>query len=486
MKNIIKSGFGFALAILMMLVACDPNEFDKSDLNIGTVPTAEDVSFTIVPGDDEFHFVLTNNTTVEGIHIVKWDLGNGTVATGNEVVAYYPTPDTYDVTLTITVNSGETASKSDQIVQTETDYAFLDSPLLNMLTGGSSVLEGKTWVVDSLGSGHYGIGPAGGNWPEWWAASPLQKTGSGSYDDEFTFKMVEFVFEYHNNGDSYVKDYQKTNPNYSNPVEVDGVDCKVDFTPGNATWAVVEREGANYLVLTSDKPSFFGFDYGATNNEFRIEGITENTLQLSCIGGDGNRWYNNLIVKGYEVPVVEKPLQENDIMDDFEGNGNVVWNLDDIVAFETITNFAPLDPNTSENIARYTKDGFEWTNVKTVLDYRIDLTSRNVFTMKVFIPSFNDYVTECDPGTPWLSEHNLKPQIDVKLQDSKKGGSAWETQQVRGYVFTEDQLGKWVELTFDFSDVSDRTDFDQIIIQLGAEGHCNSGIFYIDDFMLLD
>jgi len=486
MKNIIKSGFGFALAILMMLVACDPNEFDKSELNFQTAPTAEEMNFTVAQGEDAFHYNFENLTPLSGIQTVKWDFGNGSSAEGNKVTAYYPLPGNYEVTLTIAAADGSEGVKLTTIEQTETDYAFLDSPVLTMISGGASATEGKTWVVDSLGSGHFGIGPADGNWPEWWAASPLQKTGAGAYDDEFTFTLVDFIFDYKNNGNSYVKDLLLNDPNYSNPVEVDGTDARVDFTPAAANWSLTERDGANYIVLSSEKPSFFGFNYGAANNEFRIEAITENTLQLSCIGADGNRWYNNLIVKGYEVPVVEKPLQENDIMDDFEGNGNVVWNLDDIVAFETITNFAPLEPNTSENIARYTKDGFEWTNVKTVLDYRIDLTSRNVFTMKVFIPSFNDYVTECDPGTPWLSEHNLKPQIDVKLQDSKKGGSAWETQQVRGHVFTEDQLGKWVELTFDFSDVSDRTDFDQIIIQLGAEGHCNSGIFYIDDFMLLD
>lgn len=304
MKNIIKSGFGIALAMLMMLVACDPNEFDKSDLNIGTAPTAEEMNFTVTQGEDAFHYNFENLTPLSGIQTVKWDFGNGSSAEGNKVTAYYPLPGTYEVTLTISASDGTAGVKTTTIEHTETDYAFLDSPVLTMISGGASATEGKTWVVDSLESGHFGIGPAGGDWPEWWAASPLQKTGSGSYDDEFTFKLIDFVFDYVNNGNSYVKDYLLDDPNYSNPVEVDGTDARVDYTPAAANWSLTERDGVNYIVLSSEKPSFFGFNYGAVNNEFRIDEITDTKIALSCIGGDGNRWYNTLVLKGYVKPTV--------------------------------------------------------------------------------------------------------------------------------------------------------------------------------------
>lgn len=304
MKNIIKSGFGIALAMLMMLVACDPNEFDKSELNVGTAPTADEMSFTVTQGEDAFHYKLENLTNVSGVATVKWDFGNGSSGEGNSVIAYYPLPGDYEITLTISATDGTSGVKTMNVEQTETDYAFLDSPVLTMISGGASVTEGKTWVVDSLASAHYGIGPASGNWPEWWAASPLQKTGSGSYDDEFTFKMVDFIFDYVNNGNSYAKDYRLDDPNYSNPVEVDGTDAKVDFTPAAANWSFSETDGTYYITLSSDKPSFFGFDYGAVNNEYRIESITETNITLSCIGGDGNRWFNGLVLKGYVKPTV--------------------------------------------------------------------------------------------------------------------------------------------------------------------------------------
>ncbi|WP_430810438.1 PKD domain-containing protein [Carboxylicivirga sp. 1411-1] len=484
MKMKIISGISFLMAALL-LISCDPNEFDKSGLGLNSAPSDDSMAFTITPkADDPFRFILTNTTPTEGTVLITWKLGNGTVLQGQQVEAYYPLPGTYDLTLTITANNGQSAAKVEQVTQTETDYSFLDSPVLNFLSGGSDAVDGKTWVVDSLYRGHFGIGPAGGDWPEWWAANPLQKTGSGAYDDEFTFKLVEFVFDYKNNGDSYVKDYQKDLPYYSNPVEVDGVDCRVNYTPRPATWTVTERDGVNYLSFSSETPVFLGFDYGGSY-EYRIDMINENEVHLSTIGGGpGDRWYNILIRKGYERPVIEKPIEARDLMDDFEGNGNIDWFIAEVEQFGAISNFAPVPINESPNIGIYKKGAFEWTNVAVTLDYRLDLSERNVFSMKVFMPGFNDYVTECNPGTDWLPTHNLMPQIDVKLHDSKLGGDAWTTQQVRGHILSEDQLGKWVELEFDFSDVADRTDFDKIVVQFGMEGHCNPGIFYMDDFML--
>ncbi|PWE00150.1 PKD domain-containing protein [Marinilabilia rubra] len=305
MSNIIKSGIAMFMAAFLLL-GCEPEEFDKSSLGLEGAPTDEQMDFTVTPGDDAFHFNLQNNTPVSGVASIEWNLGNGTVLKGNSVEAYYPVPGVYDLTLTITANNGESNSKVQEVEQTETDYDFLDSPVLNMLTGGADAAEGKTWVVDSLAAGHFGIGPPDGVGTEWWAAQPLQKTNSGAYDDEFTFKMVEFVFEYKNNGDSYVKDFRVDGDavaEYTNPVPVDGTDYRVNYTPSAATWSVVEKDGVNYLQLTSTKPSFFGFDYGGSY-EYRIDEITETSISMSTIGGDGNRWYNKLILKGYEKPVV--------------------------------------------------------------------------------------------------------------------------------------------------------------------------------------
>lgn len=325
---------GLILAVMLIFVACQPEKFGDSDLRLSATPTAEQMEFTITPGVDEFHFVLENLTTVTSIHTVKWSLGNGGTARGNKVIAYYPLPGDFEVALTITANDGNSTTKTANITQTETDYAFLESPMLTMISGGVAATEGKAWVIDSTTTAHFGIGPADGKGDEWWAAAPLVKTNSGAYDDEFVFTLVGFDFEYKNNGDSYVKDYQKDNEHYSNATPLYGEpDCRVSFTPAPATWSLNEVDGVNYISLSSSKPVFFGFDYGAVDNQYKIDQVTENSIHMSCIGGDGNRWYIKLITKGYVKPSVTYALNIAEATD--ENTWSI--NLKDVVIPDGLT-----------------------------------------------------------------------------------------------------------------------------------------------------
>ncbi|SMO43934.1 PKD domain-containing protein [Saccharicrinis carchari] len=296
---------GLILAMTLVFVACQPEEFGESDLELNATPSEEQMEFTITQGEDAYHYVLENLTPVKGIHTVSWEFGNGGTAKGDKVIAYYPLPGEFEVALTITANDGNSTTITQNVVQTETDYAFLESPMLTMISGGVAAAEGKTWVIDSTSSGHFGIGPADGTGLEWWAADPLTKTNSGAYDDEFVFTLVGFDFQYNNNGDSYVKDFQKDNEHYSNATPLYGeLDCRVNFTPAPATWSFSEEDGVNYITLSSAKPVFFGFDYGSSDNKYKIDEVTENSIHMSCIGGDGNRWYIKLIPKGYVKPTV--------------------------------------------------------------------------------------------------------------------------------------------------------------------------------------
>lgn len=556
MKNIFKSGILVAMAALLF-VSCDPQEFDKPGAGLNNPPTAEEMSFTITPGEDEFHFVMKNNTPVSGIHTIKWVFGNGASAEGSEVIAYYPLPGTFDVNLTISTNNGAT-EKADQVVQTETDYAFLDSPILTALSGGAAATDGKTWVVDSLATGHFGIGPAGGNWPEWWAATALQKTTSGAYDDEFTFTLVGFGFDFETHGDTYVKDYQKDDANYSNPVEVDGTDCRVNYTSADdATWAMVDRDGVNYIVLSSAKPSFFGFDYGAANNEFRVEEITETNLHLSCIGGDGNRWYNRLVLKGYEKPVVSfvstiaetaeenqwsvnlsevvipEGISVNGFTVDF-GDGSEVYATDDYTATLkhvymrkgnypvtvtvkasnedvvdnqsiTVENYhstyvpflldymvmfvdnsevemAPMAgedcavtvvenperiyPNKGVNVFHYAKDGQQWANanMKLPAGYRFNLTQTSVFRIMV--------------------RGKAGQVVLLKLENTDKGGNAWQTGAELNYTIQADDT--WEVAEYNFAGVGAGWDWtgDQYTSDITTDERFNSGFYNIVRIML--
>ncbi len=298
MRLIYNIFLAFTLASLL-LVACEPMEEDAP--NIGAAPKAENLSFTITQGEDDFTFVFTNTSSVTGI--AKWDFGNGQSGSGDEIAVKFVTADTYTVSMSL-YSKGGSASTSQEHVTTKTDYSiFTDEKYIN-ISGGIDATEGKTWVVDSVTSGHFGIGPIGGTSPEWWSANPLAKPSSGAYDDEFVFKIQGFAFEMKNNGDNYIKDYQKDNSFYTNQVALYGEpDLRVNYTPSSATWSLVTKDDGDYIILSSATPAFFGFDFGG-NYEYRIEELTENLIHVSTIGGDGNRWFNRLIPKGYTKPTV--------------------------------------------------------------------------------------------------------------------------------------------------------------------------------------
>lgn len=291
------------LAVLFMLVSCEPQQMDKID--IGEAPDPSGVDFTVSPGEDDFHFVLTNTSTSTGI--ATWDFGNGVKATGQSVIANYPLADTYTVTLTLFTKGGS-ASASKDVVQTETNYALFTEPNYVNISGGSDDLDGKTWVLDSLSKGHLGVGPADSpNGLDWWNADPLQKTGTGMYDDEINFNINGFLATYINNGISYVKDYRKDDPNYRNPV-INDTDYMVEYdTPVEGSWTFMEEDGETYLVLTSGKPLFPIFDVGAEGGKYHVLNLEENEMELTAIGG-GIKWHYLLIPKGYVRPSLDFTL----------------------------------------------------------------------------------------------------------------------------------------------------------------------------------
>ena len=288
------------LALLFVMLGCEPQMDSKPD--IGLAPTEDQLDFTITPGTTDFKFVIKNTSSITGI--ASWDLGNGSKSTDSQVTGNYPLPGTYTVTMTL-VTKGGTAKKSKTITQTKTDYSIFTDPKFVNLSGGISVAAGKTWVLDSLASGHIGVGPAGSVGLEWWSAGPLAKAAvKVLYDDEINFKVNGFAATLTNHGKSYVKGFVKTSPGYSNPVEFDS-DFIVNYTPSPGTWFIEEKNGKSYLTLAGTTPMFPCFDVGAVNGSYQILKLEENVLELVTIDRvEGNAWHYQLIPKGYVKPKV--------------------------------------------------------------------------------------------------------------------------------------------------------------------------------------
>lgn len=467
MKNIF-----YFITIAVLAVACSPEEY-SAPANL----TADDVDWGITETGVLNEYLLVNNT--KGVSS-KWDLGNGVTVDGDSAIAQYTFAGDYTVSLTVISQGGQTIVN--ETISTDKDNpAFLSGYPYDELVG---VTGEQTWAVDAYSKAHFGLGEFLENPIGWYEAGIYEKEERGLYDDRFTFSITEsgLTMIQETNGDVYANgswaaDLGPTDGNE----EPDGSDFVMPYDGGSH---VVLSAGSKLIVQNQ---GFIGYYAGAS--EYEIKLLEDDLLEIAFYDSKGNFWWFTRLrpvdkLTTEPEPVI-KEVKAQDILDDFEGNGNILWGTADIQRFETIPNFAQVPVNVSENIAAYEKGAGEWTNLATELDFIMDLSERNVFTMKVFIPNFNDYETQCNPGTDWLSEHNLKPQVDVKLHNSLLGGNAWETQEVRSHIIATKDLGKWIELEFDFSDVTDRIDFDKIVIQLGAEGHCNEGLFYIDDFMLL-
>jgi hypothetical protein len=130
-------------------------------------------------------------------------------------------------------------------------------------------------------------------------------------------------------------------------------------------------------------------------------------------------------------------------------------------------------------VGRYVKTSAPFDNVYINLPYKIDLRERHVFKMKVFLPGYNDYETAAGEG--WNPNPRLLKQVALKLQNAESG-APWETQAE--IIVPVAQMDNWVEVTFDFSAFSERTDFNRIVLQVGGEAHYIPGTFFVDDFRL--
>ncbi len=184
-------------------------------------------------------------------------------------------------------------------------------------------------------------------------------------------------------------------------------------------------------------------------------------------------YFDNITGPFYGEGPEPKPYLALDVQDNFENDGwgtIETWHFQDPDLLPL--NIVPDPINPGNNVADYNRSGaFEWTNAQFVLDHRMDLTKRNIFEMNVYLPSSNDYTGA------------LTPTAAIKLQNSLLGANAWTTQTE--IILDVNEFDAWVTLQFDFAAAADSVNYDQVVVQIGGEGHFVPAQFYFDDIMLL-
>ena len=195
---------------------------------------------------------------------------------------------TYTVTLTVFNNGGSRTSTQDITIDQD-DLSLLNNPIYNKLTGGTAGSGSKTWYIDSLSSGHMGVGPdpesALGPVPEWWAAGPEGKPGCGLYDDRYVFSIDAFRFDMITNGDVYVNN--ELAGNFPGAFENLG-DFTAPFSDRlDESWLLTQ---GTEDVLSFSGDSFIGFYTGV--HDYRILELTDSTMSLQYDHHAGGlHWY---------------------------------------------------------------------------------------------------------------------------------------------------------------------------------------------------
>lgn len=269
-----------------------------------------DVKIIVTPGEEQNTFLLrTNRTDV----IAYWDLGNGNTASGvNEVLAEYPFPGNYTVSLKAYGSNGRTNDVSVKIAVTQENLFLLNDPMYTYIAGeiGS---EGKTWMIDAAREYHLELLNPNNPSDRWWGwDAPYYKASADIYDDRATFILNSEkgqAFEFVNNGKSYVLDKQSVLDELYNDGAwgaTSSANWVISCTPPrNMGWSLSQSGGRYYISFPNTSAGHGGFLFyfcgWATTYEVRAVSQTHMKLFLRSTV-DGAVSLRSLYLKTEDAP----------------------------------------------------------------------------------------------------------------------------------------------------------------------------------------
>ena len=235
----------------------------------------------------------------------------------------------------------------------------------------------------------------------------------------------------------------------------------------SVTIGINEGAGGNYVFLNGPANAA---DWGTKEdlagqscadgqyNDRLLPPVTEDTSVLFCFGT-------------CEATCPADPCADvvgaPEISDDFDGNSVDILEYFDDALTTTVVDGTSIGG--SGNVLQYVDDGSGfYANVQLRTCNKFDMSLTNYFTLDVYLDSST--ITGTSPN-----------QVQFKLQNGDLG-APWETQVVA--TATVDQLDTWQTLVFDFNLVAgalDRTDIDNVVIQVNGEANNDPVTAYIDN-----
>ena len=296
-KNI-KSLSLITLGLLLLLSSCK-----KEDYSFGPLKTPTNLTLTTVIAGTDASNPFGNGSgsvTITGkaddVLTYKVDYGDGSVAMvpSGSITHKYSSPGTNDYT--ITVNALGTGGVTTTLSKTIRVFVAFEIPsdMVAAFAGTGS----KIWVTDNDAPGHFGVGPADGFGPSYYAAPPNGRDAC-AYDDEITFSknaLNRISMNVNNKGTSFsigaaTTFYGMAGGDGCYPINTGGTKM-LSFMGATSASTSAQSTRIQFVVPGN---GIVNFGTGAT--AYEILEFTATTMHLRNIGADGNSWYQKLKVK---------------------------------------------------------------------------------------------------------------------------------------------------------------------------------------------
>lgn len=284
----------FSLLTFVYVTSCQEDDVPFGDI-VG--PTNIQIDVEIVGADEE-------NPNGDGSGIVNFSaradnaityqyVYNGAAASSPDGTRTYNFAvlglNTYSVTV---VAFGRGGVSSTQTIEVEV-LSLYEPPadLIEMLTGGSS----RTWRIKSEQGGHFGLGPVGGIFNEFFGAGAEGKAGVGMYDDRYIFN-IDGTFTHITDSTNDDPDLDTSGTVFGREVlinelngpgagEADGADViNYPYSDYSEQWFLTAPGGVETLNLTGI--GFLGYYIGGSH-AYRFDDRSPNEMTLRSTDGNG-------------------------------------------------------------------------------------------------------------------------------------------------------------------------------------------------------
>jgi hypothetical protein len=293
-KNI-KSLTVLMLAALLGLYGCEKEEYSFGELkrptNLTLTTAVAGVDATNPNGNGTGSVLIT--TTADDEVTFKVDYGDGNFAmVPSGVINYkYTNPGTNNYTVTVSaIGTGGVTSVISKAIRV---YVAFEIPadMVAAFTNGSS----KTWITDKEAPGHFGVGPADGFSPSYYAAGPNSREAC-AYDDEITFSkdaLNRISMNVNNKGASFSIGASSAFYGFS------GADNCYAINTGGTKMLAFSGSTTSSTPAQSTRIQFAVpgngiINFGTGGTTYEILSFSPTQISLRNIGADGNSWYQIL------------------------------------------------------------------------------------------------------------------------------------------------------------------------------------------------